>query len=237
MFIFIRLIAAHLIADFLLQTDRVFQIKVKYKWGVLLHGSIVGVVTALALLPYFQYPLIVVLFLIGFVLHIFQDKAKILYNFQIERNNLWTFLLDQLLHFLVLAVISFGTMNLDIPSYPGPEILNRLYSDTGLFLFIIWLSVITYSSSIMQEYIKKAITGEHTEKIQWPKASQKYLEMLLRTTVAIFIFLGSFWNIGAVVVALIGFFIVRARKMPALNFQIGTILAVVVGVLMKLTIN
>ncbi len=236
MFIFIRLIAAHLIADFLLQTDTVYLIKVKHKWGVFLHGGIVGVVTALALLPYFQYPLIIVLFLLGFFLHIFQDKAKILYNFQTERNNLWTFLVDQLLHFLVLGVISFGTLNLDIPAYPGPEILNKLYTDTNLFLYIIWLSVITYSTSIMQEYIKKAITGEKDQNLRWPKAKQKYLEMFERTAIAVFIFLGGYWNIGAILAALTGYYLVRVQKAPALNFQIGTALAVITGFLMKFTI-
>ncbi len=237
MFIFIRLLAAHLIADFFLQTDRVYQIKVRYKWGVLLHGGIVGLVTALALLPFFRYWLIAVLFILGFALHIFQDKAKILYNHRAVNNNLTTFLLDQLLHIFVLGVISFGALNLENPGFPGPVFLADLYANTGIFVFIIWILFVSYTTSIMQVYIKKAITGDKIEKLQWPGAPQKYIEMAWRITIAVFIFLGGLWNSGAVAAVLTGYYLVKIKKIPVLNFQIGAALAVLTGFLMKFTIR
>ena len=138
MHVFIRLLAAHFIADFLLQTDKVFKIKVKYKWGVLLHGGIVAFITALFLLPYLSSFLVASMFVVGMILHVIQDKAKIIYNLQLEKNNLWTFLMDQMLHFVVLGFITLGTLNIRVSLYPGPAILDRLYSDNNLMLFVIF---------------------------------------------------------------------------------------------------
>jgi len=236
MFIFIRLLTAHFIADFLLQTDRVFKIKVKYKWGVLLHGGIVALTTAIFLLPYFSYPIIICLFILGSLVHIFQDKAKIIYNLHIENNNLWTFLLDQLGHISVLAVISYGAMNINVPVYPGPAWLDNLYKNDRLMHLVIWFVLITYTTSIMQEYIKKVLTGDTKERIIWPSPGQKYLELLERALISGFILLGGFGYAGAIVTALFGYLLVRANKSPALNYQVGTSLAVIVGFLMKLTV-
>ncbi|MFH1073664.1 MAG: DUF3307 domain-containing protein [Candidatus Firestonebacteria bacterium] len=236
MFIFIRLLAAHLIADFLLQTDRVFKIKVKYKWGVLLHGGIVAFTTAIFLLPYLSNPIIMCLFILGALVHIFQDKAKITYNLQIEKNNLWTFLLDQFGHISVLAIISYGALNLDHPVYPGPEWLDKIYKNDQIMYFAIWFVLITYTTAIMQEYIKKIITGDTKERIMWPTPRQKYLEILERALISLCIFLGNYWYAGAIAAALLGYFLVRAKRSPVLNYQVGTILAVIIGFLMKLTV-
>ncbi|MCX5777218.1 MAG: DUF3307 domain-containing protein [Candidatus Firestonebacteria bacterium] len=236
MFIFIRLLAAHFLADFMLQTDSVFKIKVKYKWGVLLHGAIVALITALFLLPYFSSPVVIGLYILGSLVHIFQDRAKIAYNLQIENNNLWTFLLDQIGHIAVLAIISYGAVNLQRLPYPGPEFFEELYSDDRVMLFISWLVVITYSTAIMQEYLKKIITGKNKEKIVWPAPLQKHVEMAQRALLAVFIFQGELWYAGAFGVALAGYLLVKAGKYPVLNYQLGTVLAVIIGFLMKFTI-
>jgi len=225
-----------MIADFLLQTDRVFKIKVKYKWGVLLHGGIVALTTAIFLLPYLSNPIIICLFVLGALVHIFQDKAKITYNLQIERNNLWTFLLDQIGHIAVLAIISYGASNINNPVYPGPEIFERIYKNDQIMYFAIWFVLITYTTAIMQEYIKKIITGDTKEQIIWPTPTQKYLEILERALISLCIYFGSYWYAGAIAAALMGYLMVRAKKSPVLNYQVGTILAVIIGFLMKLTV-
>jgi len=54
--------------------------------------------------------------------------------------------------------------------------------------------------------------------------------------ISLCIFLGSFWYAGAIAAAIAGYLLVRAKKSPVLNYQVGTILAVIIGFLMKLTV-
>lgn len=237
-FFFLRLILAHLIADFLLQTDKVFKIKVRYKWGVLLHGSIVGVISIIFVLPYFSQPQITTYIILLYLIHIFQDKAKIIYNLQIERNNLWTFLLDQLLHIGVIVLISFSASHIFFTPnrYIGPAILDNIYSDDLIMTFAIWFVVLTYGISVIQEYIKNLITKNNKEGITLPKLSLKYIEILERGLIGIFIFIGGLWYIPAILVTLYLAFLVRNRKLEVLNFRITVFSSVIIGLLMKISI-
>ncbi|MFH1824583.1 MAG: DUF3307 domain-containing protein [Candidatus Firestonebacteria bacterium] len=239
-FFFIRLVLAHLIADFLLQTDKVFKIKVKYKWGVLLHGSIVGIISIIFILPYVSQHQIVTYIILLWLIHIFQDKAKIIYNLQMERNNLWTFLLDQLLHIGVIVLVSFSASNIFSNihpyTYPGPQIFDKIYKNDRIMVFAIWFIVLTYSMSILQEYIKKIIAKDTKEGITFPTLPLKYIEILERGLIGIFIFRGGLWYIPAVLVILYLAFLVRKGKLEVLNFRIIVISSLIIGLLMKITI-
>jgi len=237
-FFFIRLVLAHLIGDFLLQTERVFKVKVKYKWGVLLHGSIVGIVSVIFILPYLYQPHIIILMILLYIIHIFQDKAKIIYNLQMERNNLWTFLFDQLLHIGVIALISFSATNVfsNTLPYPGPQILNKIYNSNRIMIFSIWFIVLTYGMSVLQEYIKKLIIKDTKEGITLPSLPLKYLEILERGLIGIFVFIGGLWYIPAVLVILYLAFLVKNGKLEVLNFRITVFSSMIIGLLMKISV-
>jgi len=54
MSLFYRLLLAHIIADFPLQTKQIFNIKMNTEWGVLLHSLIVLIFSVLLTFPYLE---------------------------------------------------------------------------------------------------------------------------------------------------------------------------------------
>lgn len=99
--LFLTLLLAHLIADFPLQTDWIFRIKVKHGWGILLHAAIHSLVTAALIQnPLKFWPVLAVLWLA----HAAVDWLKL----YIQHATLTPgFLLDQLAHILTLVVIAY----------------------------------------------------------------------------------------------------------------------------------
>lgn len=96
--IFYQLLLAHLIADFPLQFNELFKLKVKSKWGVLLHSAIVGVVAILFLLPYVFCIWMWVAIIILIASHFLIDYARVILARKTNLDNLWMFLLDQFCH-------------------------------------------------------------------------------------------------------------------------------------------
>jgi hypothetical protein len=96
-----NLFLGHLIADFPLQTTRLFHLKLKSAKGAALHALVHLIVNAILFAPSFLsvWPALVVLYLI----HTFQDHMKV----RLGGENINTpapFLLDQFLHFTVLSL-------------------------------------------------------------------------------------------------------------------------------------
>ncbi len=241
MFLFWRLLLAHLTADFLLQTNGIFKIKVKYSWGVLLHGSIAGLCGFLFALPYLHNRIVIAFLVISWVVHIFQDKAKIIINLHVERNNLWTFLFDQLLHVSVAAVIAVGCFKVNPDPFPAClSRLEKIYNDPKLVMVAIWLIVLTYGMFVLQEYIKKTIKGDKKEGVTFPGLLMKYYGIGSRAVIGLGIFLagayGQAWYILPLLMFLAGFILVKNGKMGVLDYRISGIAAVLIGVLMRLTV-
>ena len=242
MFFFLRLLLAHLLADFLFQTNGIFRIKVKYNWGVLLHGSITGITAVIFALPYLHHPIVVSFIIISWVFHIFQDKAKIIINLQVERNTLWTFLFDQFLHIGVYALIAFSTVSLSRATFPIlPEVLDPIYSNDKIVIFACWTLVLTYCMFILQEYIKKTLCGDKKEGVTFPGLALKYYGIGIRALIGISIWAGAavspLWYALAVAGAGMGFFMVKTNRVKILDYQISTIVAVIIGFLMQITVK
>ena len=97
--ILLRLLVAHLLADFVLQTDTMAEEKKKGLCSkyFFVHISIVGVLTYLLLAQWCNWwaPILVM------VIHTLIDILKT----QIKKDNVWTYLSDQLLHLISLIFI------------------------------------------------------------------------------------------------------------------------------------
>ena len=95
----ITLFLSHLIADFPLQTNYIYFLKKTSSWGIILHAAIHALVAFL--LTGLRWDLWYVwLFLLG--THAIIDWAKLRYKSPKQ----WTgFLLDQLLHLLIMSII------------------------------------------------------------------------------------------------------------------------------------
>ena len=208
---------------------------------MLLHGSIAGLCGFLFALPYLHNRIVIAFLVISWVVHIFQDKAKIIINLHVERNNLWTFLFDQLLHVSVAAVIAVGCFKVNPDPFPAClSRLEKIYNDPKLVMVAIWLIVLTYGMFVLQEYIKKTIKGDKKEGVTFPGLLMKYYGIGSRAVIGLGIFLagayGQAWYILPLLMFLAGFILVKNGKMGVLDYRISGIAAVLIGVLMRLTV-
>ena len=104
---FWTLLLAHVIGDFPLQTDAIFQLKTKHPWGVLPHVFICTIMNIVVLIPYLgsKYAWLAIAFL-G-VVHTVLDRTKITVTEKIAKDNFAQFLIDQLLHFFSIWLTAF----------------------------------------------------------------------------------------------------------------------------------
>jgi hypothetical protein len=97
------LILGHIIADFLLQTDRIIAEKKTFSWwGYVKHMFIVFLTLVVLLLPYFRLEFLLTLLLFSF-LHIIVDLLKSLCTSE-KRTDLPIFLIDQAIHLVMIYV-------------------------------------------------------------------------------------------------------------------------------------
>jgi hypothetical protein len=135
LFILIRLIVAHLVADFLLQTNysitdrNTKKIRSPYLY---LHGIIVGILTYLFLADW-RNPYLPIFIMLT---HIFIDLWK-----SYKKDNAAFFLIDQLLHIVVILlgwVFYINALN------EVPHILTYLFSDVRLWILFMAYCIIIW---------------------------------------------------------------------------------------------
>ncbi len=155
MIIFYQLLLAHLIADFPLQFNELFKLKVKSKWGVLLHGAIVGVVAILFLLPYIFCIWMWVAIIILIASHFLIDYARVIFARKTNLDNLWIFLLDQFCHIGVIWLISLLIISISAPLLEIPEFVRSVLYDKVIILTVSGFIAAGYLGAILIHYLKK----------------------------------------------------------------------------------
>ncbi len=96
------LLLAHVIGDFVLQTDTIYRLKQQSPWGVPLHVLICSLATAVLLHPLLGRPALwLALFFIALV-HLTLDRTKLFLAAFHARDGLGYFFIDQGLHLLSL---------------------------------------------------------------------------------------------------------------------------------------
>src|SRR5680860_519250 len=108
MFLFYRLLLAHIIADFPLQTSQIFKIKMNTQWGVIFHTLIVLIFSILFTFPYLQDPKVIIILLVIFLSHTVIDKLKMEYSKKAKIQSTRILLLDQVLHITIIALLTFN---------------------------------------------------------------------------------------------------------------------------------
>jgi hypothetical protein len=160
MFIFLKLCLAHLVADFVLQVDELYQLKVKHAAGHWVHALTHALASLLILFPYLGDPFIWVFVTLISAVHLFQDLVK----YRLMRSKrffLHIFLADQAVHFLFLSTILFfpvGSRALGFPSFPT---LNLLYTENLWTIYLIAFLAATFFGSfalhaLSVTYLKEA---------------------------------------------------------------------------------
>ncbi|HOT98851.1 MAG TPA: DUF3307 domain-containing protein [bacterium] len=96
------LLLAHVIGDFVLQTDTIFRLKQQSPWGVPLHVLICSLVTAALLHPLLGRPAFWLALLFIALVHLALDRTKLFLAAFHAKDGLGYFFIDQGLHLLSL---------------------------------------------------------------------------------------------------------------------------------------
>jgi len=147
MHLFYRLLLAHIIADFPLQTNQIFKVKTNTEWGVLIHTLIVLLFSILFAFPYLENLKVLIILLIIFLSHTVIDKLKMEYSKKTKNQSMRILLLDQALHIAIIAVLTFNFTESYLLSSPfNSAFLKYLIDIYNNDIFII--SLIGYITSV-----------------------------------------------------------------------------------------
>nr|WP_132704126.1 DUF3307 domain-containing protein [Winogradskyella wandonensis] len=186
----LKLILAHLIGDFFLQPQQWVKHKEKHqlksKWlyvHILIHVALMFVlVWDLSL-----WPMIV---LVG-VIHYVIDGAKLL--LQNKKNKRLLFFVDQLLHVLTILLI--------VPLFLEDTLTFNIVNTGNLLLLVCVLFLIQPTSIIMKTIFSKWDINKITKGNESLKDAGKYIGILERLLVFIFIVVGRWEAVGFLITA------------------------------------
>jgi len=140
MSLFATLLLGHLLGDFLLQTNWVFEFKTRSWIGIALHTAIHLVVTALLIQNWWD--LRGLLALLG-ILHFTIDWVKIRYS---SKSQTFDFLLDQLAHLVVIILFTMYWSTLAQPMLPEWMVEWAIYYAAipacGIFIWVMALELV-----------------------------------------------------------------------------------------------
>ncbi|OGX54258.1 MAG: hypothetical protein A2267_01955 [Omnitrophica WOR_2 bacterium RIFOXYA12_FULL_38_10] len=143
MFIYLRLLLAHFIGDFPLQTNYIFKIKLKGIRGVAIHALIVFLAGLFLSWPYLNLLFTWAFLFFIFITHFIQDAMKIKYS--TAKSSFWTYLLDQMSHVGIISLVFFTSL-VDVPDPVfTPNIFAQLYLNNNFIIYCILMIVATYN--------------------------------------------------------------------------------------------
>jgi len=161
MFLFLKLVLAHLIADFILQFEELYQLKVRSFLGHLAHALIHGIVSLLILFPYLNEPVIWAFAAGIVVIHLAQDLIKYSFTKKKPANTFFYFMADQACHLLVLSAILLLPVSHEVRGFPQFPLLDSLYRTNAWTLYAIFFILLTFAGSyILNAFTKSFFPGE-----------------------------------------------------------------------------
>ncbi|MFC1510548.1 DUF3307 domain-containing protein [Candidatus Omnitrophota bacterium] len=142
MYIFLRLLLAHFIGDFPLQTNKIYEVKTKSLSGIFYHTSIITLCFILFSWPYLDRPIMWLFIAVNALEHFLQDKIKIDLSKK-TTNQLLAYIADQGMHLLTIAIIFLMPIkNFTAPAAHGNMFIHLFNDD----IFIIKLIAIIAAS-------------------------------------------------------------------------------------------
>ncbi|MFC1679168.1 DUF3307 domain-containing protein [Elusimicrobiota bacterium] len=231
MTIFWRLLFAHLVADFTLQTDFVNAWKRKGTWGMLVHAATHLVVSIALCWPHLNDLWIDTAHvklqgwscvLIIFLLHFLEDEWRVFSIFRKKMpDNTFHFLWDQVIH--VLIILAFSPWW----SYWYGGFMPEKWPIYGCLAVMV-----THFCTVLLYFIER-------DKFDspYPELDEKYVTMSERFVLATAFILPGFWGIAAPAAwggAIYLFRLKRGLDYSWFSFYVGGLLAVVAGVLVRI---
>jgi hypothetical protein len=184
---------AHLLGDYVFQTDYIAMWKSRSVWGVMAHGGIVTFFTLLCTIPFarnwWPYAL-----LIG-AIHIAIDIARTRAGKTDSATMLFLFLLDQALHTLViLLVVSWSGW---LAPHPAETELGAWLQERNRLSFAIGYVLLSMPAWVLIHFVIKG-TGAESKSLPG-RPGERYIGMLERGLIATFVMLGQFLLVPLVV--------------------------------------
>jgi len=174
---------AHMIADYPLQTDWVFKVRHAHRSGILVH-ILLQVLTTIILLSPYLLNLRTWLVIAGiFVTHLLID--------QIRKNNIWVFLLDQVLHLGVIIAATLAMRGVEPMSLP--IWLANFWFNNALIMILVGFLTASFVGTILILFIKVTWRPGFTVK-QGLSSYEKTTGALERGLVFVLAILGWYIN-------------------------------------------
>lgn len=227
MFIFWRLLLAHFIADFPIQTDKIYLLKTKYPWGSFFHSGIFIIVSILLLWPLWGQPDFWFFLLFLFLSHGFQDWLKIIYNRQASHDTVWLFLFDQILHIVFISTVLL--LPLSIINYSsGWSGWFYWYGQDKMIIYLVFLISIGFGGAILVPYVEKMV--KHLPQVEIPP-KYKYQGVLERMLIVVLISIPGYWYIFTPGVFLVRYF--SRENYSTVSVVVSVLGAVAGGILLR----
>lgn len=224
------LLLGHLIGDFPLQTEGIFRVKTDRRWGVVLHGSICGVIGFGVALPYLQYPQAWLYLGILWGFHILMDRAKLSLIAKFERGSIFLFLVDQALHLGSFWLVGLALRGVT-PLWEGFYLSRRVIQYVQVLSAYV---AATYGAMFVISLVWDSLGFQANQ----PSLGQIALQFAERVTITTFIAMSGVWGFCylLVPVSLLPRSLCFFRKGEArrfLDLGLSLILGILVGVALK----
>jgi hypothetical protein len=155
MFLFLKLVLAHLIADFILQFEELYRLKVKSRLGHFFHAAIHAIAMLVLALPYLKNPLLI-LYLVGLaVIHYYQDLLKYTLQHRDLKNIFWYFTVDQIVHVAWLGT-AFFIPGSEVSPVPPTSVWCQLYTDNIWTLYAIVFITATFKGTYWLHALRRS---------------------------------------------------------------------------------
>ncbi len=206
MFLFIRLLLAHLIGDYPLQINRIHALKFKGLKGNIPHILIVMGCFILLSLPFLHLPLMWLLILFIGVTHLFQDFGKIQLG-KVSKHNFLFYLLDQIMHAAAISFI-FLTNLKNIGPIKENNPIAAIYNNDFLVLFIIAVIAASYNGHYMIILFKK----DYLKKDSKYTPFEKWYGFAERTIMVALAFIGNILFFAIPIIPFLRYIVYRIKK-------------------------
>ena len=217
----LTLLLAHLVGDFLLQTDSLCAKKRegRFRCGFLyIHAGIVAALTMLALWHWSFWPCALT---IG-VAHLIIDGIKA----SVKKDSIWLFLSDQFLHIVILAVVAYICVGRF--AWTSPDWLNDQWFNivaVAIATILCWKPANILIKYILQ-YCKMNVPGDDTTLFH----AGKLIGTLERWLILVFLLIGRYEVIGFLIAAKSIIRFGEKDKDQTEYFLAGTLLSISIAV-------
>jgi hypothetical protein len=227
MIIFWRLVLSHLLADFTLQFDIVNRMKREGVWGMLIHCMTHFVVSAALTWNYlpdtwFSVGTLAVngwwALIIMLVVHFVVDELRV-YSMKSLRykDNTVSFIVDQLLHFYVLFMIS----PVVVPE-PGLVMGEKWAAIASM------LVLVAHFTTVLIYFVEKDLFGK-----VFPHFDEKYFLIFERVVLWAFFFAAGYWWIPFALAWVFQLFYIKRKRiidMSRVNVWLSVVITILLGV-------